>query len=239
MSAASTRLLQVEDLCVSYGLGNVVTHVSFEMDAGQTLAVLGPNGAGKTSLGRAIAGLVKPATGAIRYESAPLTGTSVHEISRIGICYLPEVRGIFPSLSVRDNLRMFARGKPRTERNAGIERALELFPALARRERQRAGTLSGGEQQMLALTRVFMRTPGLLIVDEPSMGLAPSLVDMVFDMLGLIREEGVAIILMEQYVRRALAFADQCMMLQRGSVVWYGAASGAAGEVIQRYLGEV
>ena len=134
MSAASTRLLQVEDLCVSYGLGNVVTHVSFEMDAGQTLAVLGPNGAGKTSLGRAIAGLVKPATGAVRYESAPLTGTSVHEISRIGICYLPEVRGIFPSLSVRDNLRMFARGKPRTERNAGIEDldglVLRMFPVV-------------------------------------------------------------------------------------------------------------
>jgi branched-chain amino acid transport system ATP-binding protein len=232
-------LLLVEDLCVSYGMGNVVAGLSFAVNPGQKLTVLGPNGAGKTSLGRAIAGVVRPAAGAIRYDSVPLAGASVADISRRGVCYLPEVRGIFPGLSVRDNLRMFARGQRRAERHASIGGALERFPVLGHRSRQRAGTLSGGEQQMLALSRVFMRTPRLVIIDEPSMGLAPTLVDMVFEALSAISAEGVAIILMEQYVQRALALADHCIVLQRGSVAWRGPASDAAGEVIQKYIGEM
>jgi branched-chain amino acid transport system ATP-binding protein len=238
MSRAEPLLL-VEDLCVSYGMGNVVAGLSLAVGPGEKLTVLGPNGAGKTSLGRAIAGVVRPVAGVIRYDSAPLAGASVADISRRGVCYLPEVRGIFPGLSVRDNLRMFAQGQRRAERNASIDGAMTRFPVLARRSRQRAGTLSGGEQQMLALSRVFMRTPRLLVIDEPSTGLAPTLVDMVFEALGAISAEGVAIILMEQYVQRALAFADHCIMLQRGSVAWRGPASGAAGEVIQKYIGEM
>jgi branched-chain amino acid transport system ATP-binding protein len=232
-------LLQVDDLCVSYGMGNVVADLSFAVRAGEKLTILGPNGAGKTSLGRAIAGVVRPARGAIIYDSAQLAGASVADISQRGVCYLPEVRGIFPGLSVRDNLRMFARGQRRAERNASMAGAVARFPVLAQRSRQRAGTLSGGEQQMLALSRVFMRTPRLLIVDEPSMGLAPSFVDMVFEMLEAISSEGVAIILMEQYVQRALAFADHCIMLQRGSVAWRGPASSAADDVIRKYIGEM
>jgi branched-chain amino acid transport system ATP-binding protein len=239
MTESSHALLRVKDLCVSYGLGDVVSRVGFELGKGETLAILGPNGAGKSSLGRAIAGTLRPTAGRVVYNDSDIAGLSAYRVSRLGLAYLPEGRAIFRDLSVRDNLRMYLRGASRTEREDSVGKAIELFPVLGQRSRQRAGTLSGGEQQMLALARVLMRSPQLLIADEPSLGLAPKLVDMVFEALHVVRNQGVAIVLMEQYVRRALAFADQCVILQRGVTRWRGSSSEAGDEVLVHYLGEM
>jgi branched-chain amino acid transport system ATP-binding protein len=157
----------------------------------------------------------------------------------LGVAYVPEQRGIFPHLSVLDNVRAQLRHVvPRRERSTAVERALEVFPVLAERRRQAAGTLSGGEQQMLGLARVLAAPPRLLIADEMSLGLAPKLVDLVFESLARARAEGVTTVLVEQYVDRALEFADEAVILRRGEVVWRGAASVAGAETVAGYLGD-
>jgi len=165
-------------------------------------------------------------------------GQVVAVLARLGLSYVPEGRGIFPGLSVIDNLRMFVR-QMGTDQDAdvGVERAFELFPVLGERRHQRAGTLSGGEQQMLALARVLACRPKVVIADEPSLGLAPLLIDVVFESLAKAREEGVTIVLIEQFIHRALTFADRCLILQRGRLTWSGPAADAKAEVVARYLG--
>jgi len=151
--------------------------------------------------------------------------------------HLPEGRGIFPALNVQENLRM-ATVLDRQDRNSALGRAFEIFPVLGERRRQTAGTLSGGEQQMLSLARALMVSPKLIIADEMSLGLAPKLVDVVFESLGRARSAGVSVLMIEQFASRALAFADQCLILQRGSVAWFGSAESAGDELLHRYLGE-
>jgi branched-chain amino acid transport system ATP-binding protein len=232
-------LLSVEHLSVAYGEARAVFDVTVEVPDRGALAVFGPNGAGKSSLAGAIAGVVRPSSGRIVFDGRDITGWPSHRVSRLGVAYVPEERGIFPHLSVLDNVRVQLRYVvARNERSRAIERALEQFPVLAERRHQPAGTLSGGEQQMLGLARVLAAPPRLLIADEMSLGLAPKLVDVVFESLARARAEGVTTVLVEQYVDRALEFADDAVILRRGEVVWRGAAASAGAETLAGYLGD-
>jgi len=238
MSGEATPVLAVEGLEVRYGEARAVFGVDLEVTQGEVVAVLGPNGAGKTSLAAAITGRVPPAAGTVHVSGLDVTERSASQISRLGVAYVPEERAIFPHLSVIDNLRVLLRyAVARDDRVAAVDRALDLFPVLAERRRQQAGTLSGGEQQMLALARVLAAPPKLLVADEMSLGLAPRLVDLVFDSLRTARDEGVSILLIEQYVERALGLANEAVILRRGRVGWRGPASEAHGELVAGYLG--
>jgi branched-chain amino acid transport system ATP-binding protein len=237
MSAAP--LLAVENLDVAYGEAQALFGVSLEVPAGGAVAVLGPNGAGKSSLAAAVGGRVRPAGGRVVFDGRDITGWAAHRRARHGLAYVPEGRAIFPHLSVLENLRVRLRyALPPRARVAGLERAFEAFPVLAERRRQQAGTLSGGEQQMLSLARVLAAPPRLLIADEMSLGLAPLVLELVFDALTRARQEGVAVLLIEQYVERALEFAESAVILRRGRVAWSGPAGDAGRELVAGYLGD-
>ena len=231
--------LVVSDLSVRYGDATALDRVSFTVEGGRALAVLGPNGAGKSSLARSLSGLVRPDSGTVLLGGKDIADWPAHRIRRAGLLQLPEGRGVFRSLSVNDNLKLAVLGVPdRRQRTERIDLALTAFPNLATRRRQTAGRLSGGEQQMLSLARALATSPLLLVADELSLGLAPKLVDLVFDSLERARHEGVTVVLIEQYVHRALAFADDCLILQRGTVAWHGPSGAAGAELLGGYLGE-
>ncbi len=231
-------LLEVRDLDVSYGTSQALFSVSVSVEPGTVLAVLGANGAGKSTLARAVSGLVRPGAGQVFFEGRAVTGQPAYKMRKLGLTYIPEGRGIFPGLSVIDNLRMAVAQERRGERASCIDRAIERFPVLGGRRNQRAGSLSGGEQQMLALARALAVSPKLVIADEMSLGLAPLVAESVFEGLEDARRSGITIVLTEQFVHRALSMADSCIILTRGHVGWSGPASGAGQEVIDRYLGE-
>ena len=231
--------VKVEDLSVRYGDAVALSGLSFTIAPGQVLAVLGPNGAGKSSLARALSGLVPTSGGRIHLGADEIAGWPADRIRRAGVVHLPEGRGVFRTMTVLDNLRMAVADLPgRAARRDATQLAWELFPALASRRGQMAGSLSGGEQQMLSLARALATSPRLIIADEMSLGLAPLMVDAVFAGLARARSAGISVIMIEQYVHRALAFADQCLVLQRGAVVWHGAAAEAGAGVLSHYLGE-
>ena len=230
-------LLSVSDLSLKYADATALHEVSFSVARRSVTALLGPNGAGKSSVARAVSGLVRAQSGLIRFDGADITGAPADRIRRLGIAYLPEGRGVFRSLTVEENLRVALSDVPKAGRAAAIEGAIDLFPVLGQRRRQTAGTLSGGEQQMLSLARVLARQPRLLIADEISLGLAPLIVEEVFAGLNRVIELGVAVILIEQFVDRALAIADQCYVLRRGRVVWSGEAAEAGADLVEHYLG--
>jgi branched-chain amino acid transport system ATP-binding protein len=232
-------MLVVEDLDVSYGSSQALFGVSLEVEAASMVAVLGANGAGKSTLARTVSGLVPPSAGRVTFDGIDVTKRPAHRLSAEGLTHIPEGRGIFPGLTVIENLRMAVKQLKRGDRNAAIDRAIELFPVLGERRRQAAGTLSGGEQQMLALARALAVTPKLIIADEMSLGLAPLVTETVFAGLDQARRSGITVVLIEQFVHRALALADRCIILTRGRVGWSGPASEAHQEVIDRYLGEV
>jgi branched-chain amino acid transport system ATP-binding protein len=235
----TSPLLETGQLRVSYGAAQALFGVDVRIAEGEVVAVLGPNGAGKSTLAGALSGLVRPVSGTVRFAGEDVTDWPAHRIGRLGLAHIPEGRGIFPNLSVAENLRMRLRrvGRPR-ERAEAVERAYESFPVLGGRRRQLAGTLSGGEQQMLALAPVLAAPPRLLIADELSLGLAPRVVQSIFSSLTRAREQGVTIVLVEQFVHRALAFADRAVILRRGRVIWEGPAGDAGPEVLARYLSE-
>ena len=230
-------ILHVSQLCVRYADATALHEVSMSVGSRSVTALLGANGAGKSSLARAVSGLVKPQSGQICFDGEDVTSASADRIRRLGVAYVPEGRGIFRSLTVDENLRVALQGVPKAERPAAIERAIELFPILGERRRQTAGTLSGGEQQMLSLARVLTRQPRLLIADEISLGLAPLVVEEVFAGLQRVIKLGVSVILIEQFVHRALQIADRCHVLRRGRLVWSGEASEAGTELVEHYLG--
>jgi branched-chain amino acid transport system ATP-binding protein len=174
----------------------------------------------------------------VYFDGVNVTSKPAHHIRRRGLVYLPEGRGIFPALTVVENLRMAAALLPRDGRKPAIERGLEIFPNLAARRGMKAGMLSGGEQQMLSLCRAFILRPKLITADELSLGLAPKLVELVFESLARLKQDGVTIVLVEQFVHRALEFADHAVLLYRGCVAWQGPAGSAKHEVLARYLGE-
>jgi branched-chain amino acid transport system ATP-binding protein len=234
----SEPILRVDDLEVHYGTSQALFVVSAEVARGSVLAVLGANGAGKSTFARTVSGLVSPSGGRVFFDGKDITGKPAHRIRILGLTYIPEGRGIFPGLTVIDNLKMAVAQEKRPERAPAIDRAIDLFPALGSRRSQSAGSLSGGEQQMLALARAVAVLPKLIIADEMSLGLAPQIVEAVFQSLEETRHAGVTIVLSEQFVHRALSLADTCVILTRGRVGWSGLASEAGTEVIDRYLGD-
>jgi len=232
-------ILKVEELSATYGDALALDKVSLTVLPGSVLALLGANGAGKSTLGRVLAGLIPPASGRIQFDEVDVTGLPAHEIRRLGLAYLPEGRGVFPSLSVADNLKLAVRTLPKDVRSAAIDRALDMFPIFSQRRRQLAGQLSGGEQQMLSLARALAVAPRLVVADEMSLGLAPKIVDQVYDALRVGLQGGITLIIIEQLVHRALGMADNCCILRRGQVVWSGSSVAAVDSVLDHYLGSV
>jgi branched-chain amino acid transport system ATP-binding protein len=230
-------LLSVANVSVRYGLARALTDVSLQLREGATTAVLGANGAGKSTLARAISGLVPVVGGTISFGGQDITAWPPHRVRQAGLVYLPEGRGVFPGLSVRENLQMAVMTLPRSERREAIERAVASFPRLGERLRLVAGSLSGGEQQMLSVARALAVSPRLIIADELSLGLAPRAVDTVFEALTTAMSAGTAILLIEQFVERAIELAGDCMILQRGTACWSGRATDVATEILDRYLG--
>ena len=217
-------MLRVSGLQSGYGPLTVLRDVSVNVEAGQIVALIGANGAGKTTLLRTISGVVPVSTGTILLGDADLARLSVHEIVRLGVAHVPEGRQVFGGLTVRDNLDLGAISwtKSASARSGELERALALFPRLRERSSQLAGTLSGGEQQMLAIARALMSRPRLLLLDEPSLGLAPMFVTAIFETILQLKRDDLAILLVEQNARAALAMADHAYVLETGCVVMSG-----------------
>ena len=235
----SESLLSVQGLNVRYGSVQALFDVSLDVPDGSVVAVLGANGAGKSTLARTASGLVPAFGGKVVFGGEDITKWHPHRIRRAGLVHIPEGRGIFPGLSVAENLRMAVRRVGTgDQRKAAIANAYEMFPVLADRRGQRAGTLSGGEQQMLALARALAVPPRLIIADEMSLGLAPLVVDFVFESIERASKSGVTIVLIEQFIHRALSLASACVILRQGSVAWTGPSENARQEVLDRYLGE-
>jgi branched-chain amino acid transport system ATP-binding protein len=232
-------MLEVHGLSHAYGRHKALDEVGIRLRAGETVAILGANGAGKTTLLNAIAGLVRPASGSIRFEGRELIGLSPHRIVEMGIATMPENRRLFDSMSVMENLELGAYGKrARAGAAATLERIFELFPRLAERRRQAVRSMSGGERQMVAVGRALMTQPKLLLLDEPSLGLSPRLSGELFAVLGRIALE-VSVLMVEQNARRALATASRAYLLALGRVVGEGEARTLAEDsaVARSYLG--
>ncbi len=234
-------ILSVRSLDVFYGKAHILKGVNIDVAGGSITALIGPNGSGKTTLLKAISGIVKPARGSISYDGLDLTGREPHEIVGIGVVHVPEGRRLFPYLSVYENLKLGSYiGRARERFSENLERVLSIFPVLRERLWQKAGTLSGGEQQMLAIARAVMAEPKVLLIDEPSLGLAPKMVDMVFKHIEELRSgEGISILLAEQNAAKAFEISDQVYVLEIGRVIRSGKPSELVGdeEVRKAYLG--
>ena len=233
-------MLKVSDITVGYGAITAVKGLSFEVREGEIVSLIGSNGAGKSTTLRTISGLMHPKTGGIEFRGEKIDGIPGHEIVAKGICHSPEGRRIFPRMSVDENLDLGAYlRKDAAAVKESRERVLELFPRLRERITQKAGTMSGGEQQMLAVGRALMGDPKLLILDEPSMGLAPVLVDLIFETIETIRKSGVTILLVEQNALAALRIADYAYVLESGHLKLEGDGSKLANDpaIAKAYLG--
>ncbi|PWH14841.1 MAG: ABC transporter ATP-binding protein [Anaerolineae bacterium] len=235
-------MLRVENLQASYGAILALKGISIEVNEGELVALIGVNGAGKTTLLSTIAGILRPISGKISFRGESLIGKSPEDIVRKGISLVPEGRDIFSSLTVEENLRMgaFVR-RDRLEYQRDLEKIFALFPILKQRLNQLGGTLSGGEQQQLAIARALMSHPSLLMLDEPSLGLAPALVDQIFELITTLHQQGTTILLVEQNVDRTLEIADRVYLLQTGKVKFSGTAAEVRhqGEVEKVYLGGI
>jgi branched-chain amino acid transport system ATP-binding protein len=232
---AAPPVLDLRGVTAGYGRTTVLRDVDLPVPAGQVVALLGPNGAGKTTLLRAATGLLGISAGEIRVAGTDATAQRPHQRARAGLCLIPEGRGIFPNLSVRENLQLQI---PPWRSGESYQPALEMFPILKERLSQKAGSMSGGQQQMLALSRCFLADPTVVLLDEVSMGLAPRIIDEIFAALVQLRSAGVALLLVEQYVTRALAVADHVYLLGRGSITFSGRPSEIdEAELMKRYVG--
>ena len=215
-------LIKVESLAAGYGLVEVLRDISLEIQEGEVVAVLGSNGVGKTTLNNCMSGLIKPNGGKIYFEEEVISNKSPEEIVDMGLIHVPEGRKLFPNLTVKDNLELgsYLRGKNNRSRN--LEKVLEIFPRLSERISQTAGTLSGGEQQMVAIGRGLMGDPRLLLLDEPSLGLSPLLVEQMFELIKKISDNGLTVLLVEQNVTQSLSIADRAYVIEEGSVAISG-----------------
>ena len=237
-------MLKIENLHAAYGKVEVLHGISLEVQKGKVVTLIGSNGAGKTTTMRAISGMIKPKQGSVHLSGQDITGLESHKIARAGLAHSPEGRRVFATMSVTDNLILgafprFTRSRPRGDVNRDLEKALELFPRLKERQHQLAGTLSGGEQQMLAMARAVMLNPDVILLDEPSMGLAPILVEEVFRIITRLKSEGVTMLLVEQFAAAALNVADYGYVLENGSISVHGPAESLKNDpkVIAAYLG--
>ena len=224
MSAA----LEFRNVYAAYGAFRALFDVSFSIAPGEAVALVGSNGAGKTSVARVASGLVAPSEGSVLVNGRDLTGARAHRFARAGVAHAPEGRSVFATLTVEENLALSVhRIRGRKGVKDGLNEAYEMFPLLGERRQQPAGTLSGGEQRMLALARVMVDAPRLLIADELSLGLAPVMVEHTYELLDRLRAQGVALLVIEQHVTHALALCDRVIMLSRGTPSWIGSAAEA------------
>ena len=232
-------MLEISGLQAGYGEVTVLHGVDLDVGQGEIVAVLGSNGAGKSTLNNNVSGIYRPFAGSIRFEGELLTSASSERIVEYGVIQVPEGRRIFPNMSVRENLELGGYRRGRARRSANLERVTAVFPRLEERFDQIAGTLSGGEQQMLAIGRGLMAEPRLLILDEPSLGLSPLLVEEMFALIGRLREEGLSILLVEQNVFQSLEIADRAYVLENGVIVMAGAADAMMNDegLRKSYLG--
>ena len=217
-------MIKVNRLHAGYNLVNVLRDVTIEIGNGEIVAVLGSNGVGKTTLNNTLSGLIKPTSGKIFFDNMLISGCNPVEIVEMGLIHVPEGRKLFPNLSVKENLELGSYRRGKLNRATNFERVLEIFPKLKDRIRQTAGTLSGGEQQMVAIGRGLMSDPRILVLDEPSLGLSPLLVEQMFTLIKRINEDGLSIILVEQNVIQSLAIADRAYVLEGGTVSLSGRA---------------
>lgn len=233
-------MLEVKDLVVSYGAIKALKGISFEVNQGEIITLIGSNGAGKTTTLHSLSNLIRKVSGSIVFEGTDITNLSADKIVEMGLIQVPEGRRVFANMSVKENLEMGAYlRKDKTQIKKDMEECYQLFPRLKERLSQMAGTLSGGEQQMLAMARALMSKPKLLLLDEPSMGLAPILVDEIFDIIKKISSTGTTILLVEQNAFKALSIANRAYILETGSIAKTGNASDLARDdsVIKAYLG--
>ncbi|MTV39789.1 ABC transporter ATP-binding protein [Duganella radicis] len=237
-------MLSISNLHAAYGKVEVLHGISLDVPKGKLVTLIGSNGAGKTTTMRAISGMIKPKGGKVTLDGKDITGYDSHKIARAGLAHSPEGRRVFASMSVTDNLLLgafprFTRARPKGDIKRDLEKALELFPRLKERQTQLAGTLSGGEQQMLAMARAVMLNPEVILLDEPSMGLAPILVEEVFRIIQRLKSEGVTMLLVEQFAAAALNVADYGYVLENGSISVHGPAENLKTDpkVIAAYLG--
>ena len=233
-------LLEVRDLDCHYGAIHALQRIDLTVEAGEVVTLIGANGAGKSTTLRALSGLIKPTGGTIRFDGIPIAGLKPHQIVRLGLAHAPEGRGIFGTMTVRENLELGAYARhDRAAIHDDARRMLERFPILAERASQAAGTLSGGEQQMLAVARALMARPRLLLLDEPSLGLAPQIVQKIFTIIREINKEGMTILLVEQNAHMALQVATRGYVLESGRIKMSdtAAALAASDEVRKAYLG--
>ena len=234
-------LLELSNVDVHYGAIQALKGISFKVDEGEIVTLIGANGAGKTTTLRAISGMLKPSRGSIKYRDEEVSGFKPHRLVARGLCHAPEGRGIFPNLTVRENLMLGAflrRDQQGIEKD--LERGFALFPRLKEREKQMAGTLSGGEQQMLSIARALMSSPKLILLDEPSLRLAPTLVEAIFATIQQINKQGVTVLLVEQNAHLALSIAHHGYVLETGSVVQSGKGEELlrSPDIRKAYLGE-
>jgi branched-chain amino acid transport system ATP-binding protein len=236
-----TALLEVEDLRVAYGKIEAVKGISFSVEAGQVVTLIGTNGAGKTTTLRTLSGLLKPLGGKMLFDGTPLNGTPAHKIVAMGLAHSPEGRRLFPRLTIAENLQLGAFLRKDTAAIAqDMRRAYDLFPILGERRNQAAGTLSGGEQQMLAMGRALMSRPKLLMLDEPSMGLSPIMMQKIMETITELKSQGTTILLVEQNAQAALSLADQGHVMEVGRIVLSGTGQDLLHDesVRKAYLGE-
>jgi branched-chain amino acid transport system ATP-binding protein len=235
-----TALLEVQDLHVAYGEIEAVKGISLKVGLGQTVALLGTNGAGKTTTLRTLSGLLRPTAGTIRFEDHAIERTPAHRIVGLGLAHCPEARRIFPRMTVTENLRLGAFSRGNTDLRPDLEHAYERFPILGQRRDQAAGLLSGGEQQMLAIARALMCHPRLLMLDEPSMGLSPIMMQQIMRTIAELKASGTTILLVEQNAQSALSLADYAYVLETGRIVLEGTGAQLLADqrVRDTYLGE-
>lgn len=234
-------MLEVKDLEVYYGMIQAIKGISFEVNKGEVIALIGANGAGKTTTLHTITGLLSPKKGSVMFEGKDITKIPAHKIVSTGMAHVPEGRRVFADLSVYENLKLGAyTRKDKENLNKDLESIYERFPRLAERKNQSAGTLSGGEQQMLAMGRALMSKPSIILMDEPSMGLSPILVNEIFDIIESISKSGTTVLLVEQNAKKALSIADRAYVLETGKIVTSGKASELLEDdsIKKAYLGE-
>ncbi len=238
-------MLRVQDLHAGYGASQVLNGVSLEVKSGSVVALIGANGAGKTTTMRAVSGLIHPTRGEVTLDGKAVTSLGAAQIARLGLAHSPEGRKVFGPLTVEDNLLLGAYTRLprffgyRSEAQSGLDRVYEMFPRLKERRNQQSGTLSGGEQQMLAIGRALMANPKVMLLDEPSMGLAPVIVQEVFETIRQLKQSGITLLLVEQFARSALAVADYAYVMERGRVAVEGTPAELARDerMLAAYLG--
>ena len=232
-------LIKVESLAAGYGLVEVLRNISLEINQGEVVAVLGSNGVGKTTLNNCLSGLIKPNHGKIFFQDEVISNKSPEEIVDMGLIHVPEGRKLFPNLTVKDNLELGSYRRGKSNRSSNLENVLNIFPKLSERISQTAGTLSGGEQQMVAIGRGLMGDPRLLLLDEPSLGLSPLLVEQMFDLIKKISDNGLTVLLVEQNVTQSLSIADRAYVIEEGAIAISGLSKDLLknAELKRSYLG--